>query len=272
MELNRVRVPATEDRKPHRPLLDFTLAEGTEIGRELSENPGLFEFETLALILALLDDARGPRSFTDVGAHVGYYPLMVRSVFGPGPRITAFEAMAEMVQRSRALSVENRAFFELHEAAVGAEDGTATLYLSSRSEASNSLRKGFRKSRESRDVPLLKLDSVLPLDVGSRHVVKIDTETTEPDVLAGADEFIRRAEPWIIVEVLAGRTEVELMRVMESYRYHYYHIRGESLVESSEIVGDDSYQFRDWLFAPRTLTSRQLENFERWSAACRVAR
>src|SRR6185503_3305785 len=52
-------------------------------------------------------------------------------------------------------------------------------------------------------VKVVKLDQIV-INPTSPVIMKIDTETTEPDVLAGARRLLASARPIIIVEVLPG--------------------------------------------------------------------
>src|SRR5690606_17488818 len=96
--------------------------------------------------------------------------------------------------------------------------GRASLYISARSDSSNSLRKDFRKAKGVIDVPVSTIDEVLDFQHGS-VVIKIDTESTEPDVLRGAQQSLTKLRPWIICEVLAGRVEADLMEILRPHGY-----------------------------------------------------
>ncbi len=58
--------------------------------------------------------------------------------------------------------------------------------------------------------------------------MKIDVETFEPAVLAGAAETIGRARPYIVIEVLNRRGHdhgIEITEAMTSFGYSYYESR-----------------------------------------------
>ena len=80
-------------------------------------------------------------------------------------------------------------------------------------------------------------------------VLKIDTETTEPAVLRGGLRTIAATRPWIMCEVLAGRTEAELMTVLEPLGYTYYLVSDRTPYEPAEQLRGDP-RFYMWLFAP----------------------
>jgi hypothetical protein len=80
-------------------------------------------------------------------------------------------------------------------------------------------------------------------------LVKIDTEGTEPEVLASGREMLVRDRPWIICEVLHGLTEDRLHAVLDPLGYRAFHITRRGLVPRQRIVGDPRYVERNYLFA-----------------------
>jgi hypothetical protein len=100
-------------------------------------------------------------------------------------------------------------------------------------------------------VTVERLDSYCHRTGTVPSLLKIDTEATEPDVLRGAAGLLSRDRPWIVCEVLAGRSEGDLMAVMRPHDYAWYEIGGDlPLRRRDEIAGDPSYRRLNWLFAP----------------------
>ncbi len=82
-------------------------------------------------------------------------------------------------------------------------------------------------------------------------VIKIDTESTEPDVLFGAANTLREHRPWVLCEVLAGRVEERLTEALTPHGYHWYHITDEVPYQAATVIeGDRTYRHLMWLFAP----------------------
>jgi hypothetical protein len=82
-------------------------------------------------------------------------------------------------------------------------------------------------------------------------LIKIDTEGTEPQVLRGMGETLRRDRPTIICEVLKGfGTERELQEMLCHYGYRYYLLTrdGPTLRETIEGQPDDRWELRNYLF------------------------
>jgi hypothetical protein len=104
-------------------------------------------------------------------------------------------------------------------------------------------------------------------------VLKVDTETTEPDVLTGGRALLERHRPWIVCEVLAGRTGAQLEAILGPLGYRYFHLPATMApVEHARIEGDPSHLERDWLFTPGPLPERFLEHHAAWRAALAATR
>jgi FkbM family methyltransferase len=250
-------LPKLDSRKNQPESLILNGAEGAYVGKLLAQNGiGQYEPHTMATALFLLKDVVSSRNFFDIGANIGVYSFFLASVLEPeGLTIHAFEPTPNLAAIARKIGEDNSLSYQVEELALGSSSGTAELYLSRRTDSSNSLLKGFRESIKSITVPLETVDNYSKKIGLMPSVIKIDTEATEPDVLRGCSETIGKNRPWIICEVLAGRTESKLMEVMKPYGYQYYHINNSSSwMPQAKIYGDTSYQYRDWLFAPEPIT------------------
>jgi len=216
----------------------------------LLQDTGLAGFEpsTLACWLTILK-LPGPGAAVDVGANVGIYSWLAAAF--SERHVVAFEPVPELANALNDVAVENDLQITIEQTALSNQDGRAVLYLSDATDSSNSLVPGFRPSSASLDVTTLRLDTYCSETGVSPHVLKIDTETNEPDVLAGSIQTISTLRPWMIVEVLAGRTEERLTDLLAPFDYYWYPIdENLPLAAASEIVGDPTHSNTNWLFAP----------------------
>ena len=111
------------------------------------------------------------------------------------------------------------------EAAVGEREGRAVLHFSAKSDASNSLVLDSRRAMAHRgdNDHTRRLTSACTRS--DPNMMKIDVETFEPAVLAGAAAMIERSRPYIVIEVLNrhGRDHGdEIARAMAPRGYAYY--------------------------------------------------
>jgi FkbM family methyltransferase len=191
----------------------------------------------------------------DVGAHVGFYALLAAHA-NPKGRVFAFEPHPSVYERLiRNLSLNGVENVRCVQGACGARAGTATLYeVEGRGIPSGStLESGFMKREwgiRSRAVSVLMLDEfVAGADLGTVDLVKLDTEGTEPQVLEGMRDTLRRHRPLIFCEVLPGRgTEEALEAVFGSLGYRYYLLRNNGAKLMDRIRADMTWW--NWLFEP----------------------
>lgn len=229
-----------------------------------------YEPETMAAFLAAISLLEATDAF-DIGANVGIFSIVGAAM--TTARVIGFEPTPDVAATFRAVVEANGLTCQVEAIALGATTGSATLYLSNKSESSNSLKAGFRTASGTVDVPVERLDDVVRRLDRRPTVLKIDTETTEPDVLAGAMDLLTGTRPWIICEVLVDRTEVALKNVLEPFGYHFHHLGpAEPIVETDHIVGDRTYEHRDWLFTPDPLPAAFAQHYHAWLEAIRATR
>jgi FkbM family methyltransferase len=186
---------------------------------------GGYEPETVPVFLRL---AAAARVTLDVGAFVGFYTLLAAHA-NPSAQVFAFEPHLNAYARLRRnVDVNQVTNVECFQAAAGESSGCAQLFCGSGDlPTSSSLSSEFigpAGTRSSVDVRVIALDAFIR-ERGIDHVdvLKIDTESTEPQVLRGIRETLRRDRPAIICEVLQGRgAERPLEDLLRPLGYRYY--------------------------------------------------
>ncbi|MFZ7096833.1 FkbM family methyltransferase [Luteimonas dalianensis] len=244
----------------------------TTVGKIVArQGIGGYEPETIGAALALVSSG-GLRNFVDVGANIGLFSLVLKSVFGASIRVRAHEPLPGLLAHCRRLAEANGLDIQCRPEALSDTSGTAKFYVSAKSDSSNSLNPRFRPAKDVIDVELATIDEVYGGEPADGWLFKIDTESTEPDVIRGASAFIRRARPWIICEVLHGRGEDRLQLLVDEHRYHAYHLKAGPLTAPEPIAGDSTYEYRDWLFAPVPVGEAFNQHYAAWQRAlARVA-
>lgn len=268
-----LQLPYPDGIQPVRTTLDVTGIERFTIGRAVLANKlASYEPEVFSIIGALIETSARPVNFLDIGANVGVFSLSMAALFGETVRVTAFEPMPELATFLKTAAARNQLTVEVKQVALGARDEQAKFYLSSQSDASNSLNEAFRAHRGVIDVDVRKLDTLSAEEShAGGYVLKLDTESTEPDVLAGARTFIAKHRPPIICEVLANRTEKQIEQFFREQEYIAIHITDDpAWAGASTVVGDSTYKHRDWLFLPAPASEPLRAAFARWIAAYRA--
>ena len=150
--------------------------------------------------LAALVSRHVPRDATviDVGANIGLSTILLSRLAG---RVIAFEPSppnAAFLRRNLALNgIRN---VEVMEAAASSEAGTLQFHVAAFGAGSHVVAEGhvLGSTIPKVEVPAVVLDQ---LDLPPVAFIKIDAEGHEPDVLAGARQFLARDRPLIYTEI-----------------------------------------------------------------------
>jgi FkbM family methyltransferase len=169
---------------------------------------------------ALLDTVRAGHVCYDLGAHIGYYTLVMALRAGAGGAVHAFEPYAPNAARLREHAARNaapgeRAPVHVHACAiadvtgeralVGAGDGDAVSTLSHLDGTRGVLNAAWRARFDGfarQAVPVWRLDDWrAQTGAPPPDLVKIDVEGSELAVLHGARETLSAARPVVLAEL-----------------------------------------------------------------------
>jgi FkbM family methyltransferase len=210
-----------------------------------------YEPETVPLFFHLAQQARVT---LDIGAYVGYFTLLAAHA-NPQGRVLAFEPLPgprERLIRHVGLNrLENVDCFAM---AAGAEDGIAELlHAPLELPTSSSLSATFMRGVEGLQALKVQVRALAGLlaerGISGVDLVKIDTETTEPDVLDGLQGVLERDRPAIFCEVLAERSdERRLTETLSPLGYRFFLLTGSGPVPRSSLQGDP--RWLNFLFLP----------------------
>lgn len=208
---------------------------------------GSYEPETMAVFARL---ARTASVIFDVGAGDGLFAIL-GALANPAARIVAFEPFeGAAAARNLELNMAACQNVELRRLALGAEDGFATLYVASESGGNSSLNPAFRKLHTEQRTEVRRGDSFMATGGIERvDLLKIDTESTEPDVLRGFGGVLARCRPDIVCEVLPGRSEADLMEILGPLGYRYWMLTDEGPQRRDVIMGHPRWV--NYLFTTR---------------------
>jgi len=159
----------------------------------------------------------------EAGANVGAHTLALARQVGPTGRVLAFEPQRSVFQMLCAnLALNALEQVEPHWAAAGSTDGTITVPRLDSTQPQNfgGLTLGRNKAGDS--VRLVRLDS---LGLAACHLIKMDVEGMELDVLLGATDTIRRCAPLIYSENDRQDRSPALIRQLQAMGYRcFWHL------------------------------------------------
>ena len=149
-------------------------------------------------VVAILEEiTRTGWTALDVGANIGAHALRLTKLVGPSGRVHAFEPMDFAYAKLRRNAALNRLpNLEIHQLALSDENRPQQEVRFRSSWASSG-----RRTDESTTVEMRRLDDWCA-DRGNPpvHLVKIDVDGHEYQVLAGATRTIERCRPAILIE------------------------------------------------------------------------
>ena len=151
----------------------------------------------------------------DVGANVGFFSWRVHSI-RPAARVLAFEPASANHARLRRVFAARGIGGEVCPQACGAAGGVATLYL--RSSVTHSLDPGWHTDLDrgagSEVVPVTTLDAECDRrGIDHLHLLKIDTEGAEVQVLQGAAGILPQTDH-VVLEYHSAAGRAECLRLL----------------------------------------------------------
>ena len=206
-----------------------------------------YETEMTGLFYEL---AQSARTVIDVGAHAGFYSLMA-GLANPRAKVFAFEPMKQVFDSlERNVKLNGLENIECFNAAAGATPGIQEFYFPDQDQpVSSSLRSDMLEATFPKGaikhvpVSVVTLDQfVAEKEIVDVDLIKLDTERTEHDVLAGAVDLLKRDRPDIICEVWpdAGNQK-QLEQALQPLGYRFFHLLPDSYVERRAIEPSDEF-------------------------------
>jgi FkbM family methyltransferase len=190
---------------------------------------GIYEVSGTKLVENVL---RPGMTFIDVGANAGYYTLIAARLVGSAGHVYSFEPIKGIVERLRH-NIELNGFrnVTIEEGALARCPGRASIYRSAVAENDGlaSLLPGPARMPDPEQVVLTTLDEVSGRLPGRLvHLIKIDVEGTEGEVLAGGRETLARdSGPLLLFESFSvGAIAEELAHFGYDVRRVHYSLGG----------------------------------------------
>jgi FkbM family methyltransferase len=160
---------------------------------------GTWESEVIKVIATIVEPGM---AVMDIGAHIGYYSLLFAKQVGPAGRVFAFEPLAEnfaLLQKN--VKLNNLKNVQLLSQAVFSRRTRITINVPDEQlhPGSGSLynARGVRQY----DVDAISVDDFCEESGIRPHILKMDVEGAENDVLIGAEKTVARYRPKLLIEL-----------------------------------------------------------------------
>ena len=198
------------------------------------------------------DLARRSRCTIDVGAHVGFYALLAAHA-NPAGCVIAFEPVDFVFERlTRNVALNRVTNIEAEPLAVGERAGRRWFHLPAGDGIPSHA--GFDAGGDGTlavEVESVRLDDyVREHAIRAVDLIKLDVESSEPEVLAGMPGTLARDRPDILCEVLPWADTERLERLLAAHGYRYYQLLGDGPARRRRITGEPVWF--NYLFTART--------------------
>lgn len=190
----------------------------------------------------------------DVGANVGQFTLWAAARVGPSGTVLAFEPEQTCFKKLvRNIQLNGTNTIRAECAAITDFDGEAALYLNDKQDdnqgQSSLTRFGFHHLTQA--VRCLRLDTFISREqIEGVHILKIDTQGAEMQVLKGASHLIEQDHPAILLRCheekcqAVGESTVNIQRFLLDRGYDLFEIhwkKGRIPVTTPYIVDDATF-------------------------------
>src|SRR5690606_30610692 len=117
--------------------LNIAAGAKTTVGKMIIES-GIagYEPETISGAIALIETLN-IKEFADIGANIGIFSLVLGKTF-PTMKITMFEPLPALLDMATTLAADNGVKADARSEALSNKEGTASFYISAKSDSSNS--------------------------------------------------------------------------------------------------------------------------------------
>jgi FkbM family methyltransferase len=156
----------------------------------------------------------------EVGANIGVHTVFLAQAVGMTGHVLAFEPQRVVFQTLCAnLALNSIANVRTWQAAVGSAAGDIVVPALDPRHEHNFGGLGLGGHLMGERVPMMTLDS---LKLPQCHLLKIDVEGMEQQVLEGARELVARTQPILYVENDRREKAAALIRFIDQLGYHMY--------------------------------------------------
>ncbi len=181
----------------------------------------------------------------DVGGYRGYMSAVM--ALAGASRVFVFEPLpANQRALHRVCDLNPELNIELKPVAVGNMDGSVRLRVMADSSMGKLVTSTFQAGATATgemDVAIRRLDSLVQAqEIPAPHVIKVDVEGAELDVLLGAVGVLRESRPLVFIEAHSASLEQACSEVLERLGYR---------IRRLELHPDDEEQTRHLIASPQ---------------------
>ncbi len=177
----------------------------------------------------------------DAGANIGTHTLFFARAVGDDGMVVAIEPQRVLFQTLCAnIALNSLTNVHCHHAALGASAGTIFVPPLDYTKPLNYGGIGFGRWHRGEAVPVRTLDS---FELPACHLLKVDVEGMELEVVRGAEETIRKHRPIVYAEYHPTAQSKGMVDFLKSLGYRLYH-HDPPVFNPSNYFGNPDNHFR----------------------------
>lgn len=139
--------------------------------------------------------------FFDIGANSGYFSLLVSSLSSK-TFVHAFEPVHGVYRNlKKSIRLNGIKNIKANQVCVSNKSGKGVFYVDSHSDLSSIKKTGYQKEAKTISTEMITLnDYCLKNKITKLHIIKIDTEGSEKDILFSSQKILKKFKPVLIIE------------------------------------------------------------------------
>jgi len=189
---------------------------------------GVYERKNLKLVM---NSVKKDSVFIDVGAHVGFYSIMVGKNIVNGGAIISFEPSADnysrLIKNIKLNNLTDR--IKAFPFALSNINDEKSLFLNPYNDGGNSLEKFSYAPLAEQKVRCIRFDDLNEVKYSSVDFIKIDVEGHQMKVLEGMKNTISRFHPSFLIEAPTKKEQDEVTYYLKEFGYSNFRLNSYGL-------------------------------------------
>jgi len=188
---------------------------------------GVYERENLKLILKSI---KKDSVFIDVGAHIGYYSIILGKKLLDGCVISFEPSKENYLKLVRNIALNNlQHIIKAYRFALSDKNEEKTLFLNKYNDGGNSLEKSPCDSISEEKINCFRFDDLNPVKYSQIDFIKIDVEGHQNKVLDGMKRTIVKFSPSFLIEAQKKKEQDQIIDFLKQFGYTKFYLNTHGL-------------------------------------------
>lgn len=175
--------------------------------------------------------AKKAKVFWDLGAHVGYYSLLYKSINNTG-KVFAFEPIEGTIKNfNEHMTLNKISDYKIFQVAVSDKEGELSF------KKTNTTVAGRLDDQGDIKVKVIKLSNYLADNtIEMANLIKMDVEGAEVDVLKDLSPFLKQMKPVLFVSTHSAELHKNCLAILKDLGYQFSPMDSKDLATAKEFL------------------------------------